>query len=313
MNKCKTVIFLTFISMFFLSLNAQSLSYRLKKPQKLFVGTPFHLYIDLQTSLQDSIFAPVIDTLDVFILRDMNSHDIIEGDSVTTKIDLTFQAFDTGEFTFPPLEFTVMQKEDITVLKTNEFILNVESILADSSDVIQDIAPPLRLELGFWDYFIPLLILIILIAVVYFIIKYLKTRKVGKPEPIIRDERPAWQIVLELLKKLKKDNLLEKGNFLEFHFRLSYLLRLFIELHFNVHAVEMTTSEIRENLANIDSQQKSKILKILNFADRVKFAKFIPDLSESQEALQWLESYLLSFRVMESKQEKQVRSEDENA
>lgn len=311
--KINKIIFLILFTITALSLTAQSLEYHVQKPKKLFVGTPFHLHIDIQTSLQDSIFAPVIDTLDVFILREMESKDIVLDDSVTTKIDMTFQAFDTGELTFPPLEFTVMRDHEITLLSTNEFILNVESILADSSNVIQDIAAPLRLNFGFWDYFIPIIIIIILVTLIFYINRFIKSRKKGKAEPIIRDERPAWQIVLELLLKLKKENLLEKANFLEFYFRLSYLLRLFIELHFNIHAVEMTTSEIRQNLANIDSHDKSKILKTLSYSDRVKFAKFIPGMQESKEALQWLEDYLLSFREKEFKPENKKAVENDNA
>ncbi|MCF7793283.1 MAG: hypothetical protein K9N09_05845 [Candidatus Cloacimonetes bacterium] len=295
-TKIKKIIFFIFFALTVLSLSAQTLEYYVQKPKPLFVGTPFHVLVDIQTSLQDSIFAPVIDTLDVFILRELKSEDIVENDSITTKIDMTFQAFDTGEYTFPELEYSVKSGEEITVLKTNEFLVNVQSMLADSSNVVQDIADPIKVNLGFWDYALPILIILILILGIYLLIKYLKARKQEDVKPIIIDDRPDWQIVLEELQKLRSEKLLEKGDFLIFHFRLSYLLRLFIELHYKVFAVEMTTSEIRENLTQIDPEEKSEVLKFLSFADRIKFAKFIPSTEESDKALNWLESYLLKFK-----------------
>lgn len=300
---------LSFILLVNFSLSAQTLEYHVQKPKPLFVGTPFHVLIKIQTSLQDSIFAPVIDTLDVFILRDIKSVDSVEDDSITTKIDMTFQAFDTGEFTFPELEFSVKGEDKKTVLNTSEFVVNVQSILADSSNVVQDIADPIKVKLGFWDYALPILIILILIFGIYFLIKYLKSRKQEDVKPIIIDDRPDWQIVLEEIKKLKSEKLLEKGDFLIFHFHLSYLLRLFIELHYKVFAVEMTTSEIRENLTEIDAKEKSEILNFLIFADRIKFAKFIPKTDESEEAIKWLESYLLKHKNLAKKTDQ----EDANA
>ena len=288
---------------------SQSLDQKLVKPQKLYVGTPFHVLVDITTTQTDSIFATPVDTLDVFILRDMKSEDILENDTRTTKLDLTFQPFDTGEFTFPKLEFAVVSENDTTFLNTNEFLLNIESVLTDSSDVVMDIADPLKVNLGFWDYFFPILALIIIILAIVFISKVLKNRDAKTEKPVIMDSRPPYQIVLELLKKLNQENLPAKGEFLRFHFRLSYLLRLFIELHYKITAVEMTTSEIRSDLQLDDFKEKSQIIDFLTFADKIKFAKFQPTVDESIKAETWLEKYLKSFKETTIKPEAE-KSED---
>ena len=57
----------------------------------------------------------------------------------------------------------------------------------------------------------------------------------------------------------------------------------------------MTTSEIRRNLILQDHKEKNQVLKFLIFADKIKFAKFIPDIKESEKELRWLEKYLKSF------------------
>lgn len=299
----KKIILISTFLISVLALQSQTLEYHIQKPQKLYIGTPFHILVDITTSLQDSIFAQEIDTLDIFILKSIKSRDKIEKDKLTTIIDLTFQPFDTGEFTFPALEFAVKSADSISYLKTKEFILNIESIITDSTQTITDIAAPLSVGLGFWDYFIPLSIIGLIIIGIIFLVRYLKNRKDKNIASIIFDERPPFLILLELLETLKKEKLLEKGHFLQFHFRLSLLLRLFIELQFKVNAVEMTTSEIRSYLLMDDFREKSQIMDFLTFADKVKFAKFIPTISESESALIWLEDYLKSYKD---------KTEDEN-
>ncbi len=287
---------------------SQSLEYNIQKPSKLFIGTPFHILVEITANEADSIFSPQIDTLDIFILKDeiIQSEEIYE-DKKTTKLDLTFQPFDTGEFTFPELEFAVKSEDSLVFLKTNEFQLNIESIISDSTQSIKDIAEPLQIDLGFWDYFFPLVAICLLILIIKYLMKLLKKRNISGSEPVIIDERPPYIIALEMLELLKKDKLLEKGDFLIFYFQISYILRFFIELFYKINAVEMTTSEIRQHFQIEDFKQKSKILDFLTFADKIKFARFIPKLKESESALKWLEEYLRSF---ENKQENLEKTDD---
>jgi len=295
---------------------SQTIDQKLVKPQKLFVGTPFHVIVDITTAQADSIFAAPIDTRDVFILRDMKSEDLLEEDLRISKLDLTFQPFDTGEFTFPELEFAIVSENDTTFLKTNEFILSIESVLSDSSDVVMDIADPLKVNLGFWDYFFPILAIIIIVLAIILIYKALKNRELNIEKPIYVDSRPPYQIVLELLSKLNKENLPAKGEFLNFHFHLSYLLRFFIELQYKITAVEMTTSEIRSDLQLDDFEEKSQIIDFLSFADKIKFAKFQPTVDESIKAESWLEEYLKSFKekIIETEtEESEIDQEETNA
>ena len=277
---------------------SQQIEHRLEKPPKLYVGTPFHVLIDITSNKADSIFAPEIDTLDIFILKNIRSEDNIDKDKKVTRLDLTFQPFDTGEFTFPPLEFAVKSVDSLVVLHTSEFQLNIETVLTDSSQIIHDIADPLKVNLGFWDYFFPLIGFILLFIIIKMLLKLLRKKPVEDLSTRIIDKRPPYLIALGLLNNLKKENLLRKGDFLNFHFRLSFILRLFIELNYHINAVEMTTSEIRSYL-QIDFKEKSKILDFLIFADKIKFAKFIPDIKESKKELIWLEKYLKSFEPKE--------------
>ena len=279
------------------------LDYELERPQKLFVGTPFKLHVNISSSVSDSIFSTQNDTLDIFILKNIESTEKINNEIKTTLLDLTYQPFDTGEFTFPELEFAVKTTDSLEILKTNEFILNIESVITDSTESIKDIAVPLAVNLKFLDYFIPLLIIILIIFIIKYLIKFIRNSKKDLPEQDVLDDRPAYIIALELLDNLIKEDLLIKGDFLNFYFRISLILRLFIELQYKINSVEMTTSEIRTNLILDDHTSKSEILKFLEQADMIKFAKAIPKNSDSETALAWLDNYLRSFEISKETEE----------
>jgi len=278
-------------------LSAAELEYRVDRPSKLYVGTPFHLLVDITSDPTDSIFTVKPDTLDIFILKDLfNSEETIEG-KLVSHFDYIFQPFHTGEYTFPELEFNVKSGDGFETLRTDEFQLIVESVLADSSSIVRDIAAPITISPGVWDYLLPLLLLALLIAGIIYLVKLLKRKPEADNEiPEIVDDRPAYQIALELLREMKRREYLKTGDFLSYYFRLSYILRFFVERQFKFQAVEMTTSEIRNKLVTDDFKEKSEIMKFLQFADMVKFAKFIPSLEESRSTEKWMEDYFKSYK-----------------
>ena len=274
---------------------SQSLEYKLDKPNNLFIGTPFHILVKIASNPEDSIFAPEIDTLDVFILKNVISDETISDNKKTTNLDFTFQTFDTGEFTFPEIEFAVKSNDSLSFLRTSEFVLNVKSVISDSTQTIKDIAKPVPVNLGFFDFFVPIIIILILIVIIIYLRKIMRKKPKPETEQEYIDPRPAYVIALAMLNNLKKRELLKTGEFLIFYFHLSYIMRFFIEKYYQINAVEMTTNEIRNNLQIEDFKEKSEILNFLNFADKVKFAKFIPYLKESRNSFDLLENYLKSF------------------
>ncbi|MBN2461585.1 MAG: hypothetical protein JXB60_08255 [Candidatus Cloacimonetes bacterium] len=304
----KNILLLILLLSMILNVLALNLDYKLEKPSQLYIGTPFKLKIDITTSLTDSIFAPRSDTLDIFVLRDIQQTETLTEGKKISHVLMTFQPFDTGEHTFPVLEFTVKTDQDLQILKTSEFQLHIKSVIADSSQVIRDIADPVILNLGIWDYLLPIVVIVMILIFFRYLRRYLYRRKSITGDTPVRDDRPPYLIALELLKSLSEKNLLTKGDFLEFFFALSYILRLFLELEFKIKAVEMTTSEIRQDLFLDDHKEKSAILGFLSGADRIKFAKFIPTLEEATAAMNWLEDYLYSYQNKALKTDSEVKN-----
>lgn len=288
---------------------SQTLDWDIEKPRQLYIGTPFKINVNITTNPADSIFSPQVDTLDIFILADtLQSEQIIENQK-KSKVTYIFQPFDTGKYTFPELEFTIKDEEGkLTRLKTEKFELEIASVITDTTETIKDIAAIESVNLTFWDIVIPLAVLAILIGIILLIKKHLKKNKKPDILPENIDTRPAYEIALEMLKNLKKKRLLEKRDYLNFHYELSFILRFFLEKHFGFNALEMTTYEIKQNLQLDDFKEKSEIIRFLNFADRIKFAKFIPDPKDSREAYDWLKQYLKKYK----KRAKEKKIEENN-
>ena len=117
-NLIKILLILVMAVSITTSLSAAELEYKVDRPAKLYVGTPFHLLVDLTSDPADSIFTVRPDTLDIFILKDLtDSEERVEGELVS-HFDYTFQPFHTGEYTFPELEFNVKSANGFETLKT---------------------------------------------------------------------------------------------------------------------------------------------------------------------------------------------------
>lgn len=297
MMKKVIIIFILLISTLGFSVEIKS---RLENADSLLIGTPFNLVIDFFTSAEDSIFIPPIDTLDIFILaKEPTVDEALIEDILQTSVNLIFQPFDVGTYELPEIEFIVKSQSGMVRLHSEKYNLTIHPSVPDSTSAITDIAKPLSVLLGFWDYLLILVLVAIPVMIIYYLVKYLKRSKSEVAEEIICDTRAAYIIALEQVNKLKDKDYLRKGDFLSYYFRLSYILRLFVELEYKIKAVEMTTSEIRANLQITEHKEKSEILKFLTNCDLIKFAKFLPKLDEADNHLIWLEKYLNSFQIKE--------------
>ncbi len=277
-------------------LGAQTLTQQQEIPVEVYIGTPVKLHIEIASSVGDSIYAPMIDTVGVFQIIDRQHFEETEGETQHTLIDLTIAAKEPGEHTFPPLEYTLDTRSGQKKLHTEPFEIGVRSMLADSSNVVRDISDPLMIYPGFWDIFLPLFALALLITGLVFLIRYLKKRpqKEAAPEKP-KDRRPAYIIALEMLETLRMQKMPDHGKFLEYYFEVTMILRYFIERYYSIKAMEMTTREIRENLVLKDHKEKSEILYFLDGADRIKYAKGESSYKACMDSEKWLEEYLKSF------------------
>ncbi|HAW09417.1 MAG TPA: hypothetical protein DCW42_09725 [Bacteroidetes bacterium] len=204
-----------------------------------------------------------------------------QDDSLYLQQNITLTSFDTGTYEIPPFFFILKKIEDTLTypLSTNRLFLKYTSVAIDTAKPIKDIKPPFQVPASFWDYFWYIFIPILIIGICYFGYKYYKNHK-KKPvlKPAYDPKIPAHIQALNDLKQLDEQKLWQKGKFKEYHSELSEILRLYIERRYSFPALEETTSEILEEIdLNISGDSlKQSLKKILELADLVKFAKYIP-------------------------------------
>lgn len=143
---------------------------------------------------------------------------------------------------------------------------------------IKDIKPPLEFARKWWLWILisSLTIFIIAGVLVYFLLKTAKAQKIlAAPK--------AHEIAYRALDSLKESDLLKNGLVSEYFFRLSLIVRQYLENRFYLRAPEMTTEEFLQAMKESDklsSQIKSLLKDFLQQADMVKFAKYGPTAAE---------------------------------
>ena len=111
----------------------------------------------------------------------------------------------------------------------------------------------------------------------WIVYRWIAARRAAR-EPVV-DVRPAHIIAYELLAKLESERLPETGETKLFYFRLSEIVRDYLERRFDFLALEMTSDEIRGQARARDDIGAEAELAIEDFlfeTDLVKFADFNP-------------------------------------
>jgi hypothetical protein len=206
----------------------------------------------------------------------------------TKKIYIT--SFDSGYWAIPPFKFIA---DDTAGTYTEPLLLQVNSVVVDTTKAFKDIKSPYEKEYTFWDwikdykYFIliSLSVILLLILLIIFIIRKLR----AKPQIVIAEPPPAppHVIALDKLEQLKNEQLWQAGKIKLYHSKLSEIIREYIENRFKIQAQEQTTDEILYGFRNvaIDQESKSKLKQLLILADLVKFAKEQPLPNENEMSM----------------------------
>ncbi len=212
------------------------------------------------------------------------------------KIALTkeyiISTFVTGEFEIPPATVRFSMKDDTTwqELATESIKIVVESLQPSEEGDIRDIKPPLELQRDYSRLMrisaVVLVLLLIAILAYYFI----KRKREGKSLIPIRGKppRPPHEIALEELGKLTRSDLIKKGEIKLFYIEISDIIRRYIEGRFYIVAIEMTTTELLQNMneAEIYEDIIQMVAEFLHQCDFVKFAKYVPDDDEHEKTVQ---------------------------
>ncbi len=131
----------------------------------------------------------------------------------------------------------------------------------------------------------PFVLIVLLLAIAIFLFIYFRKKKRIAETPAL-PPRPPEEIALEALNALLEMKLIEQGLIKQHYIRLSDIIRKYIEVKFKVPTLDRTTWELYQEMRakRIERKLTDRIRDFLEDCDLVKFAKYIPDKKEIEEA-----------------------------
>jgi len=257
---------------------------------QILIGEQFHLDIEiLQPSDVNIIFPEIKDTLisSIEVLESYPQDTIAEGENLKISQRHRLTSFDSGFYEIPPLKFLIKSGQWSDSIESNPMYLMVHSVAVDS--LIYDVKAPIHMPVSFLEVFPFVAGGLVLVAAVYFIVRYVRRRKKKKglfvPD---RPEDPAHVVALRELDRLREEKLWQRSEFKPYYTRLTDTIRRYMERRYNIPAMEMTSYEILDSWKHSerpDDDLSAKLNRLLNLADLVKFAKEKPIASDNEENL----------------------------
>ena len=219
------------------------------------------------------------------------------------EISYTISTFDTGRFEIPALALDYQVPPDTLRhrLQTEKLEIYVASMRPSQDGDIRDIKTPWELPRD-WKLIallaggVALLLLLAGLGYYFWRQRQGKTLLPVKTEPV----RPAHEIALEALRRLRESDLLAAGKIKTYYVELSEIVRRYIENRYFVPALEQTTAELMGNLKTVtlEASLRATLQDLLERSDLVKFAKYEPTPNDHDYAWQLAASFVETTKLV---------------
>lgn len=286
--------------------------------KKILIGEQLTVDYALKVNASDSVKLPLFtDTLrkEVEIVNASKVDTSFDENDVSIKLfkqTLTLTSFDSGYHAVKPIQFFVNNQ----LVESQPFLVEVHTVQLTQQE-LKDIKSPFEAELTLLDYlklyWMYILGGLAVVGVIALIIWYLKTREKPIIEQIIQKPQiPPHVIALEKLTELQKKKLWQSGDLKGYYSSLTTIIREYIELRYNILALEQTTSEILSDLSQkqeIANDLKEKLKELLQLADLVKFAKMKTLAEENEKLFAYAKLFIEETKQNEKAAENNVEPE----
>ncbi len=254
------------------------------------IGDKISYKITVDFPKEVEVFSPEIkDKVGGLTVKDFYVSDIEKDEGRTTReLSYVLETYKASSYIIPAfdIKYKEMLKSEAEVAKTPEIFVEVVTVLdADASDV-RGIKPPVSLSKSYFRLYIVIAIVFGVLALVAVVLHYIYHRKCREiesiPEPL-----PSHQIAYNELESLRAMDLISKGQIKEYYYRLSNIVRHYIENRFKLMAPERTTEEFLVEMTvtgKLTGVHKELVGNFLEHCDMVKFAAYGPDSREIENS-----------------------------
>ncbi len=208
--------------------------------------------------------------------------------NIEGKMILT--CFDSGSYFLPPVIALVgKQNGAVDTLFFDGPVLEVTTIPIDTATFKPyDIKGQIKYPLTFKEILPWLGIIILVAALIYGIVRFVKYRKENKTffgKPIVKD--PPHIVALRSLEKIRGQKLWQNNKQKQFYTGVTDTLRQYIASRYDISAMEQTSAEMFDSLRDkkIDAKLYGELKDLFTTADFVKFAKHNASTEENENAI----------------------------
>jgi hypothetical protein len=216
---------------------------------------------------------------------------------IMAKALFSLSVFSPGVLEIPSVEVTYVSADGSRQGKTTTEPVEVKvaRTLTDESEDIEDIKPPLEIPRDWFPIFIAFLGGAILAGTGLYVYRMRSRRVALEASRSAIPDRPPHEVALEALERVKRSDLLVRGEIPRFHIMLAEIIRHYIEGRYRVDALEMASDEVLDGLRRRGVEDTSIALfkRFLEQCDLVKFAKLRPSDARCLEVLN------LGFEIIE--------------
>lgn len=204
---------------------------------------------------------------------------------------LTLTSFKDSLFYIEPLPFVV---NGDTIYSEGLSLNVIQPFEVDSANSITPIKDIYRAPVWWWGIIRWVLLGLLLAGLA--VGGYYAWRKWGyllgkkEDEPVSPELlRPAEEVALEKLDRIKQEKIWQEGRLKDYHTDLTDVVREYISRRFEVSSSEKTSDETLRAMKPILKEQRELFMslsKMLQLADLVKFAKWTATPEENEQSLQ---------------------------
>lgn len=225
---------------------------------------------------------------------------------VIHSAEYVFEMYKVGPAEVPQIEYTVTGPDGEQRTQTaGPAPFEVVSVRNDpeTAGTLKDIRPPVTTELRPSKYILPaLLALAVIAALAYLYHRWRNRREIPAPAP---PPLPAHEVAFSELDALSAEGLCARGAYQEHFYRLSEIMRRYVENRYLVPALESTTSELKRRLDERfeDRTTRNQLFRLLEACDLVKFAKAAPSPANAEESVRRAREWVEATRPAEREEE----------
>lgn len=229
------------------------------------------------------------DSIPHFEIVDAGKVDTVSYKDNSKAIEQTiiFTSFDSGKWVFPALPFSLAQSQ----FQTDSFTVNVSYSPPDSTNQLRDIKPIINVSVTDYTWYYIIGAVVLLLLIIFLLYRYFKKNK--KERPVIAASKlSAYDEAMAEMGKLGQFNLQDAAGIKLYHSRLGDIFKHYLGRKQQKNLLTKTTGDLLIRMAEsgISSGDISNLATALRCTDAVKFAKYLPEATESEDCRQKIQS-----------------------